>query len=135
MSANYCCYLLACRLSTGRMATYKGCTNNMTRRLRQHNGEIKGGARATARYKGQWRVACVVTCLSRTDALRLEWHWKHPRGPRSRVRGNDFHNHHSHLMTSISRLDLSPVSIVWDDDAAPDVVPCGGLVYESSKGL
>ena len=32
--------------------TYLGITNNSIRRLRQHNGEIKGGAKYTHSFKG-----------------------------------------------------------------------------------
>jgi structure-specific endonuclease subunit SLX1 len=38
--------------------TYVGCTTDVTRRLRQHNGEIRGGARATRGR--QWAVVLYV---------------------------------------------------------------------------
>lgn len=49
------CYVLGCG-----EATYNGYSNNMARRLRQHNGELVGGARATS-GRGPWRVVAVVT--------------------------------------------------------------------------
>lgn len=80
----WCVYLLQCCV-TGR--TYKGCTNNMERRLRQHNGELSGGAKYTSRY-GPWRVVMVLGPIAcKRKALSIEWHWKHPRGPRSFLRG------------------------------------------------
>ena len=40
-------YCLQIQSDTGGVRTYVGCTNRFETRLRQHNGEIKGGARCT----------------------------------------------------------------------------------------
>jgi len=55
---------------------YIGATVSPARRLRQHNGEITGGARRT-RNKGPWSFFCVVTGF-RTwrEALQFEWAFK-----------------------------------------------------------
>jgi len=56
--------------------SYVGVTNNIARRLLQHNGDICGGARYT---KGSqpWRVHAMFQLTSRHDALSLEWKVKH----------------------------------------------------------
>ena len=72
--------------------TYNGYTNNLERRLRQHNMEIKGGAKYTTREVVKnavtWRYLCVVTSPSedftKQKALSLEWHIKYPDNKRSR---------------------------------------------------
>ena len=54
--------------------TYVGVTNNLRRRLRQHRGEIKGGAASTKRSK-LWRAVFVVSRFaSRGAALSFEWY-------------------------------------------------------------
>jgi predicted GIY-YIG superfamily endonuclease len=61
--------------------TYIGATSDPDRRLRQHNGEISGGARATAIRVAQgqtWHRACVVSGFpDQRAALQFEWKWKH----------------------------------------------------------
>lgn len=61
-------------------ATYVGATIDVNRRLRQHNKEIKGGARATGSRvsKGEtWRRVCYVSGFPDwTSALQFEWRWK-----------------------------------------------------------
>mgnify|MGYP000750748809 CR=1 FL=1 len=58
--------------------TYIGITNNHTRRIRQHNGEIVGGAKAT-RGKGPWIPYIVLEGFrTRCEALSCEWRIKHP---------------------------------------------------------
>jgi len=53
--------------------SYVGVTNDMRRRLRQHNGVIKGGARYT-RKGNKWKILFLVTGLpDRKTALQLEW--------------------------------------------------------------
>ena len=44
---SYMCYILKSTNPRYHNRTYTGITNNSIRRLRQHNGEIKGGARAS----------------------------------------------------------------------------------------
>lgn len=68
---NFACYCLAS--DTGR--TYVGFTTNLDRRLRQHNAELQGGAKAT---KGlHWRrVISVAGFPSQQAALQFEWKWK-----------------------------------------------------------
>lgn len=59
---------------------YVGMTNNLKRRLRQHNGEITGGARSTSsKLHRPWQVAFYVHGLTRTEAAQLEWAIKHHR--------------------------------------------------------
>lgn len=68
-------YCLEC--STG--ATYVGATVDPERRLRQHNGELTGGARATTSKVAAgevWSLVCYVGPFEKQQALRFEWRWK-----------------------------------------------------------
>ena len=69
-------YLLMCTDN----ATYVGATVDLNRRLRQHNGEIKGGARATTSKvkKGKtWKRVCHISGFPDWNAtLQFEWRWK-----------------------------------------------------------
>ena len=60
--------------------TYVGATTDLNRRLRQHNKEITGGARATGRKVscGQtWtRVGYVSGFPDWVSTLQFEWRWK-----------------------------------------------------------
>ena len=61
-------------------STYIGATINLEHRLRQHNGEIKGGAVATSikvKAGEVWKRACHVSGFpSWPAALQFEWRWK-----------------------------------------------------------
>lgn len=54
--------------------TYVGITNNPERRLRQHNSEIKGGAKYTSIKKGNgvWEYYGFILGLEKNEALSLE---------------------------------------------------------------
>lgn len=69
--ADYCVYLL---VNSANNCTYVGSTNNSARRLRQHNGELAGGARYTAmkRQLGSWAYFGSVGGLERRLALSVE---------------------------------------------------------------
>jgi len=71
---NYVCYLIVSKVTR---RTYVGCTNNVKRRLRQHNGEIKGGARYTQLGR-PWEIKFLVCGFgpSRSLACKFETHWK-----------------------------------------------------------
>ena len=60
--------------------TYVGATVDLNRRLRQHNKEIKGGARATSvkvSHGETWvRAAHVSGFPDWQAALQFEWRWK-----------------------------------------------------------
>lgn len=61
-------------------ATYVGVTVDLERRLRQHNGELPGGARATRRGR-PWRTARVFGPFAdRAEAQRVEHAVKRLRG-------------------------------------------------------
>ena len=70
------CYLLLC--SNG--YTYVGATIDLDRRLRQHNNEIKGGAKATTSKSKAgyiWKRICYVKGFpDQSSALQFEWKWK-----------------------------------------------------------
>jgi len=75
----YYCYILY-PVNSSSDITYNGSTNNLVRRLRQHNGEIVGGAKATS-GKGPWEYLMVMEGFgNHNEALCCEWRIKHPTG-------------------------------------------------------
>jgi len=76
-SVNYC-YIVRIK---GKDRTYVGYTVEPKRRIRQHNGIIKGGAKATS-ISNQWDFLAILTSSSplftKNVALSVEWHLKHP---------------------------------------------------------
>jgi predicted GIY-YIG superfamily endonuclease len=54
---------------------YIGCTNNLKRRLKQHNRELKGGAKSTHSY--YWQYYCILSNIKdNITALQIEWRLK-----------------------------------------------------------
>mgnify|MGYP001319781182 CR=1 FL=1 len=63
--------------------TYAGVSPDPVRRLRQHNGEISGGAKYTTSTGPGWYHICLVEgFITSRQALQFEWAVKHerPRG-------------------------------------------------------
>ena len=77
------CYLLC---TPDRKHTYIGATLDPDRRLRQHNGDIKGGAKATRKCREWQTVLRVSPFPEQRDALQFEWMWKR-RSRRQSVEG------------------------------------------------
>lgn len=79
----YFCYLIA----NSQDRTYNGYTVNLHKRIRQHNGLLVGGARATKRGANDWEYVFFFTspqwtCIS--DAMKFEWSVKYPTRKRPR---------------------------------------------------
>ena len=68
---NYIVYLLT---NTENNCTYIGCTNNQQRRIRQHNGDLVGGAKYTKIKKnnGEWIYYGQILNLEKKQALSIE---------------------------------------------------------------
>ncbi|RKO93358.1 hypothetical protein BDK51DRAFT_8745, partial [Blyttiomyces helicus] len=78
----YGCYLLTSLKKTCKNHAYVGSTPNPLRRIRQHNGEIKGGAKKTER-KRPWDMVLVVHGFpNKYAALQFEWAWQNPQRSR-----------------------------------------------------
>lgn len=73
---DYCVYILE-SLKNGK--TYVGKTYDIYIRLRQHNGEISGGAKKTEKHR-PWRIICYVSGVpDSVTALQFEWVNIHPK--------------------------------------------------------
>lgn len=58
--------------------TYAGVSPDPERRLRQHNGEISGGAKYTTSKGPGWKHVCIVTGFrTKIEAMQFEWAVKH----------------------------------------------------------
>ena len=70
--------------------SYVGMTNDFFRRWRQHNKEIKGGAKCTSR-KENWYPICIIDGFSTmVESMQCEWSLKHYmkkkfKGPKGRI--------------------------------------------------
>lgn len=74
----YYCYLLRSLSEKHLNQTYIGFTDDPIHRLKQHNGEIKGGAKFTSRGR-PWQIVMVVSNFpNKIVALKFEWAWQNP---------------------------------------------------------
>lgn len=70
---NYCFYLI----KNGKY-TYAGISNDPVKRLRQHNSEIKGGAKYTTSKTNEWKHVCIIKGFQdKSQAMKFEWAVKH----------------------------------------------------------
>ena len=69
-------YVYILQSSINPAKSYVGVTNNLARRMRQHNGIIVGGARYTRACR-PWAFFAVFQVSNRHDALSIEWKIKH----------------------------------------------------------
>ena len=85
MEKKHYCYLLQSLSNNNR--TYVGYTNDPPKRLRQHNGEIAGGAKYTRSYR-PWRIICILEGFpDKRTALQFEWRMHHPLVRRTGLKG------------------------------------------------
>ena len=127
-TSNFYCYMLY----TDEGQTYIGATVDPDRRLRQHNKEIKGGARATAIRVNQgltWKRACYITGIPEwRSALQIEWRWKQLGRTRCKHIRNPIERrlHSLKLLLSLEKstekaipydaYPSGPPQVVWDDE-------------------
>ena len=78
----YLVYLIKCD-----NLSYVGMTNDIFKRLRQHNGEISGGAKYTSKRQGWYPVLIIDGFLDMKSAMQCEWRLKHFGRGHGSVRG------------------------------------------------
>ena len=63
-------------------------TNDFCRRWRQHNCEIKGGAKYTTRFGNEWYPILIIDGFkTMKEAMQCEWKVKRKKGIHKRVKG------------------------------------------------
>ena len=70
--------------------SYVGMTNDFFKRWRQHNKEIKGGAKCTSRREGWYPICIIDGFTTMVEAMQCEWSLKHYmkkkfKGPKGRI--------------------------------------------------
>lgn len=65
---------------------YVGCTTNLVRRLRQHNGELVGGAKYTAKHRPWEYRAIYGPYTGRSNAMKAEYALKHGKRSTGRMK-------------------------------------------------
>ena len=74
-------HILRHKLDQFKLNTYTVSTNNPMRRLRQHNEEIKGVAKATHGNARAWEICAMLSGFpDHINALSCEWRMKCPSG-------------------------------------------------------
>ena len=64
--------------------TYIGITNNLEKRIRQHNKCIEGGAKFTTRHSPEWEIISFSNFMTKNEALKLEYKLKKYKGFKKR---------------------------------------------------
>jgi structure-specific endonuclease subunit SLX1 len=88
MKGEFFCYILKNDYESHKNRTYNGFTNNPKKRLRQHNGELVGGAKYTKNFgNNSWEIYALVKGFpDHINALQCECRIKHPNNKRKRSR-------------------------------------------------
>jgi predicted GIY-YIG superfamily endonuclease len=86
LDKSYYCYILRNSHESDKNRTYNGYTVNPSKRIRQHNQEIKGGAIYTKSWGNKsWEIYVLITGFpDHHNALQCEWKIKHPARKRLR---------------------------------------------------
>jgi len=83
----YLCYII----SNNSSRTYIGYTNDFKKRIRQHNGEISGGAKYTTAHmcNDGWTPILLISGIeNKHNALSLEWRMKRSKNMLGKLKPN-----------------------------------------------
>ncbi|XP_073146460.1 structure-specific endonuclease subunit slx1 [Henckelia pumila] len=124
-------YLILSSESNPPLKTYVGVTNDFSRRLKQHNGELKGGAKAS-RAGRPWICACLIKGFrNKSTACKVESKWKSfsrkvtwKRRSESEERADDaklflLQRRNAALNQVKDSMDFSNLEIQWQLDLVP----------------
>jgi structure-specific endonuclease subunit SLX1 len=100
--------------------TYIGMTNDFFRRWRQHNGDLKGGAKYTTRNGKDWYPICIIDGFeTMKEACQCEWSLKHNkkfRGHMKRVEYVSIMIHKKQWTSKSPLIKDQKLTIYVDDD-------------------
>ena len=115
--------------------TYAGISNDPIRRLRCHNGEIKGGSRHTKIIGTGWKHTFIIQGFDQRSAIQFEYAVKHPvvNGKRDRIARVVSVLKRERWTRNSKPSSSFDLSMVWYDDIAnaPSDVPENvKMIYE-----
>ena len=116
--------------------TYIGATVDLDHRLRQHNGEIKGGAVSTTRKvnKGEtWKRVCHIEGFPTwSECLKFEWAWKfYSRKLSKKLFPLDRRKKALEILLSLEKSTSkavpyneweSPIKVVWENEEITNII-------------
>ena len=115
---NWSCYIIE-----NKGYTYVGVSNNVKKRLRAHNGEIKGGAKYTTSKGSGWKHICVIHGFpTKIESMQFEWALKHvpPRnagGIKNRIKKLQILLHRENWTSKSPLSETMPLVIEWIDQS------------------
>ncbi|XP_072994706.1 uncharacterized protein [Typha latifolia] len=99
--------------------TYVGVTTNFARRLKQHNGELRGGAKSSSAGR-PWALACIIRGFkNRSEACEFESKWKNtsrkmPRKEKKECPSNPLLQHREEALNRVkTSFDCDYLKIEW----------------------
>lgn len=113
----------SCYIIENRKYTYVGVSNNVTKRLRAHNGEINGGAKYTTSKGSGWKHICVIHGFpTKIESMQFEWALKHvpPRnagGMKNRIKKLLILLHKEKWTSKAPLSETIPLTIEWVDNS------------------
>ncbi len=115
---NWSCYIIE-----NKGYTYVGVSNNVKKRLRAHNGEIKGGAKYTTSKGSGLKQICVIKGIhTKIESMQFEWALKHvpPRnagGIKNRIKKLQILLHKENWTSKSPLSETMPLVIEWIDQS------------------
>ena len=106
--------------------TYAGVSPEPTRRLRQHNGEICGGAKYTTSKGPGWKHLCIVSGFQdKIQSMQFEWAVKHvpPKnagGIQNRIKKLFFTLNKDKWTSKSPLANTVPLNITWMINEVPN---------------
>lgn len=113
----------SCYIIENKNYTYVGVSNNVKKRLRAHNGEIKGGAKYTTSKGSGWKHICVIHGFpTKIESMQFEWALKHvpPRntgGMKNRIKKLLILLYKEKWTSKAPLSETMPLTIEWIDNS------------------
>ena len=112
----------ACYIIKNEKYTYVGVSNNVEKRLRAHNGEIKGGAKYTTSKGCGWKHICIIRGFpTKIESLQFEWALKNvpPKkagGIKNRIKKLEILLNKERWTSKAPLSETMPLTIEWKDE-------------------